>query len=234
MGYFNHVVYQYDTKTKKTRSYEVGSVGGHISRNFLVDARGHVFVPRPVVNPDDETSYQGMLIELNTNLEPIGETNLFHYPVTPDFDSHGIIAFTCMNDGRIMFATSKGFLYEVITPKTSDAAEVGPVGWFHPEGESYASSLFTYSGERYLFGQARNSAGKIEWVQHDLEEGVSQVISGFDGQQYLETDRLLLYGTHTRDNEGNSYVVGRAQAEDRNAKVPIVLKVSFGKKLQSN
>ncbi len=46
LGYFGHVLYQYDTETNRTARVEVGSVDGHISRNFLVDRRGHVFVPR--------------------------------------------------------------------------------------------------------------------------------------------------------------------------------------------
>lgn len=46
LGYWGHVLYQYDTANGKANSVAVGSVGGHISRNFLADGRGHVFVPR--------------------------------------------------------------------------------------------------------------------------------------------------------------------------------------------
>src|SRR5229473_700087 len=46
LGYFNHVLYQFDTRTRRLRSVTVGSAGGHVSRNFFVDARGHAFVPR--------------------------------------------------------------------------------------------------------------------------------------------------------------------------------------------
>ncbi len=35
MGYFGHVIYQYDTRTKKTRSKVVGTVRGHVSRKLL-------------------------------------------------------------------------------------------------------------------------------------------------------------------------------------------------------
>src|SRR5262245_5018386 len=34
LGYFGHVLYRYDTKTGATARIEIGSVDGHISRNF--------------------------------------------------------------------------------------------------------------------------------------------------------------------------------------------------------
>ena len=46
LGYFNHVLYQFDTRTKRIRSVAVGAAGGHVSRNFFVDDRGHAFVSR--------------------------------------------------------------------------------------------------------------------------------------------------------------------------------------------
>ena len=36
LGYFGHVIYQFDTQTGNTRSVKVGTVGGHVSRNILV------------------------------------------------------------------------------------------------------------------------------------------------------------------------------------------------------
>ena len=46
LGYFKHILYQYDTTNGKVNSIVVGSVDGHISRNFLSDQDGHVYVPR--------------------------------------------------------------------------------------------------------------------------------------------------------------------------------------------
>src|SRR4029077_14421392 len=46
LGYFDHVLYEFDTRTGEIRHVRVGAVDGHISRNVLVDYRGHVFVPR--------------------------------------------------------------------------------------------------------------------------------------------------------------------------------------------
>lgn len=43
LGYFNHVVYQYDTRTGAVKAKTVGAAGGHVSRNFFADERGHVF-----------------------------------------------------------------------------------------------------------------------------------------------------------------------------------------------
>src|SRR5262245_14273442 len=46
LGYFNHVLYRFDPATKKLEKKVVGSVGGHVSRNFFADDRGNVYVPR--------------------------------------------------------------------------------------------------------------------------------------------------------------------------------------------
>ena len=56
LGYFNHVLYQYDCETGKHQSITVGAVGGHISRNFFCDIRGHAYVPRLArrPRPDDD------------------------------------------------------------------------------------------------------------------------------------------------------------------------------------
>jgi hypothetical protein len=40
------VLYQYDTVTQSINKVTVGSVNGHISRNFLASQNGHVFVPK--------------------------------------------------------------------------------------------------------------------------------------------------------------------------------------------
>jgi hypothetical protein len=44
LGYWNHVLYQYDTRTGQKRHVIVGAVDGHVSRNFLADSRVHAFV----------------------------------------------------------------------------------------------------------------------------------------------------------------------------------------------
>jgi len=46
LGYFGHVLYRFDTKDGDVQHVAVGSVNGHVSRNFLADHRGHAYVPR--------------------------------------------------------------------------------------------------------------------------------------------------------------------------------------------
>ena len=35
LGYWGHILYQYDTHTRESRQIRVGSEGGHISRNLI-------------------------------------------------------------------------------------------------------------------------------------------------------------------------------------------------------
>ena len=46
LGLWNHVLYRFDTAGGPVRRVVVGSVGGHMSRNLVVDTNGHVYVPR--------------------------------------------------------------------------------------------------------------------------------------------------------------------------------------------
>ena len=43
LGYFNHVLFQFDTRSGRMASVTVGSVGGHVSRNIFADRRGHAY-----------------------------------------------------------------------------------------------------------------------------------------------------------------------------------------------
>jgi hypothetical protein len=56
LGYWGHILYQYDTATREVKRIAVGSVDGHVSRNFLSDIRGHAYVPR-VAKRSDGTVY---------------------------------------------------------------------------------------------------------------------------------------------------------------------------------
>ena len=46
LGYFGHVLFQFDTATRDVKRIPVGSLGGHVSRNFIADYRDHSYVPR--------------------------------------------------------------------------------------------------------------------------------------------------------------------------------------------
>lgn len=223
LGYFKHVVYQYDTSNGKLDQYEVGSVGGHVSRNVLVDSRGHVFVPEARKASGVTETYLASLVELDTQLQPVFKTPLLYYPVTPDFDSHGIVSYTYLKNGNIVFCTSSGYLYQIISAEEGPA-RIDELGWLHPEGESYAASLFSLDGERQLVGLTRQQR-KYQYVVYDLASSKSELVEIASGQEHLEFDKLLLYGTHTRDDRGRCYVVGRVQSD--NGKKPIVLRVSL-------
>lgn len=230
LGYFHHVVYQYDTQTGQTRSYAVGSVGGHVSRNLLVDKRAHVYVPRVRAVERTEAGkpvsrFEAHLVELNARCEPVQQTPLEHYEVTPDFGSHGITAFTHLRDGSCVLVTSKGYLYHIVPPDFDRPAAVEPLGWFHPRGEAYATCLFTFAGKRYLVGQAQHRRGPPRWITYDLQQRGSHIVTGFPGQQLLQLENLLIFGTHTRDDLGNAYLVGQAKIKRKTA--PIIIQVAF-------
>ena len=71
LGYFGHVLFQFDTATRDVKRIPVGSVGGHVSRNFIADYRGHAFVPRLRVDaePLGRRSARVSIVELGSNLE---------------------------------------------------------------------------------------------------------------------------------------------------------------------
>lgn len=207
LGYFDHVLYQYDCRTGATRSVHVGSAGGHISRNFLADARGHVFVPRLRAMAGADSALATTLVELDTRLQEVGETPIRHYTMTRDDESHGITGLQPLADRSLVFTTDQGFLYRV-HPRGEGRAEVEKLDWFHPLGESYVASLFSYDGVRYLTGLSRRK-DRYEWVVFDLEVGFSDsvplTIPSSEGQPL---QLLSLYGSATRDNRGNFYVGG--------------------------
>jgi len=220
LGYFGHVVYHFDCATEAVDSIRVGAVEGHVSRNFVADRRGHVYVPR--LRYDNSAKARATLVELDPKLAEIAETPLEHYLSKGPTESHGIVAYQPLADGSIAFATDVGFLYRIVPPSESAVADRGAaaiepapakiesVSWLHPEGESYASSMFTYDGERYLASIAvRSKNSGFEWVVRDMLLELASTrplnVPGPDGQP-AETTRL--YGSVTRDDQGNFYVVG--------------------------
>lgn len=207
LGYFDHVLYQYDCRTGTTRSRHVGSVGGHISRNFLVDARGRVFVPRLSATDGPDPILFATLVEMDTSLREIGETPIDHYTETRGDDSHGITGVQPLADRSLVFTTDQGFLYRV-RPREEGRADVEELGWFHPLGKDYTSSLFTYDGKRYLTGLS-SRPDRCEWVVFDLEKGSSKAVPvslpSYEGQPLQQPG---LYGSATRDNRGNFYLGG--------------------------
>ena len=213
LGYFRHVLYQYDTATGKTRSLVVGSVDGHISRNFLSDQRGHVYVPHlqraepSAENAANPPEVQVSLVEFGPELAEIHATPLTDYFGATPTESHGIIGIAYLADGRMFFTTHAGQLY-CIEPRDGEAAQVTPLGWFHPAGTAYTPSLFALDGSRYLAGIGRRANGPFEWITYDLQTIRSTAESIPLPELGIDPDKTLLYGSLARDDAGNCYLVG--------------------------
>lgn len=218
LGYWGHVLYQYDTSTRATKRIVVGSVGGHVSRNFIVDARGHAYVPRLISPTDGRVVTE--LVEYDVNLREVAATLLKFYNGPESVGRyHGIIGLAYLADGKIVFTTHYGQLYS-IAPQPGRPSVVTALGWFHPAGEAYAPSLFSFRGQSLLAGVTQRE-GRYEWVVFDLE-------SRFSFAFPLDTKALkdvLLYGSITRDNAGRFYVGGWAAAPSGNAR-PLVLQIT--------
>jgi acid phosphatase (class A) len=228
LGYWDHVLYQYDTKKRAWRSVTVGSVRGHVSRNIVVDLHGHVFVPRAREWRPEEAAAHPMelfsaeLVEFDTNLKEVGTTRLNNY-IDPHAgrDSHGIIGLAYLANGSIVVSTHRGYLYR-ITPANSGAAKVEGLGWIYPNGPSYAASLFPVDGERYLAAVTTVEGAPAQWVVYDLRtrQGRARPLP-------FEIEDPLLYGTSTRDDKGRLYVVGWQKNLPHGHK-PIMLQIDMG------
>jgi hypothetical protein len=225
LGFFNHVLYQYDCRTGASRSVPVGSVGGHVSRNFFCDARGHVYVPRLRPEPGDR-GMRTTLVELDPELGEVAETPLAFYTQTRDDDSHGLVGVQPLADRSVAFVTDQGFLYRVV-PQEGKPAEVQWLGWFHPRGRSYVASLFTSDGRRHLMGlsvRETPEGRQYGWLVHDLATRTSSVepvtLPTLNGQALQAP---LLYGSVTRDNGGRCYLGGTCEQNGRAE--PLLLQV---------
>jgi hypothetical protein len=209
LGYFGHVVVQYDIETGSVRSMTVGSIEGHVSRNLLADLHGHFYVPH--VERNAEGKIEAALVEFDAELEEIGATKLEGYCGEKPIQSHGITGVQPMADGSLAFVTHRGRLY-LVTPKEDGPAEVKDVGWMHPLGEKPIESLFSYDGRSWVMAAARMPMG-YEWVAFDLKSQAASVRPLDPPERYGGlAQNLLLYGSATRDAEGAFYLVGTLQA----------------------
>ncbi|HET6429382.1 MAG TPA: carboxypeptidase-like regulatory domain-containing protein [Phycisphaerae bacterium] len=225
LGYYRHMLYQYDTVTGKSRSVEVGAIDGHVSRNIFTDARDHVYVPR--IAPDPAGGHPiCSLVEYDTSLKEVAATRLTHYFRDRAFNAHGIIGFTKLPDGRIAFVSHAGQL-TMVAPSADGPADVTPLGWLHPEGEAYAGSLHSDETGRYLYSCVHNGwYGRYDWLTYDLQT-CSATVAPFrvTDPRDMSLDGSLLYGSNTRDAAGNFYIVGRVSRGHRQGNDPVVLQV---------
>lgn len=228
LGLFDHVLYQYNVSTNELNSVRVGAIGGHISRNFMTDQRGHAFVPRlsyfgpPAKLPKNplqkSEDVKVELVEFDTNLREIGSTPIEHYLTNSYWSSHGITGITRMTNGTVVFTTAAGYLYRILPGQNEQPGIVQSLGSFHPEGGSYAPSLFQLGDD--LVGGIVERDSSFEWVEYNLasyhsrkyEFPIPKIVGGGNG--------LLLYGSQSQDAFGGSYVVGKIHG------TPIMLRVS--------
>jgi hypothetical protein len=220
LGYWGHVLYQYDTQSQSRNKITIGAVPGHRSRNFVISGSGHVFVPRTERTSDG--SVISTLVELNDKLGISDVHPLPDYWMTNGSDNHGIIAYAEMNNGDVYFTVATGGLYH-ITQVPSGRHKVNYLGKFDPEfSQSYIASLFSPDGESLIVGLGRNSSTTgYYWFIKELSTGIAV------NYPLPELgDNQLLYGSMTTDSEGNMYIAGQDN-RDRLAPGPIIYKVSF-------
>ncbi|MCG8585204.1 MAG: hypothetical protein MI757_10870 [Pirellulales bacterium] len=224
LGYYNHVLYQFDTTTGKTNSVAVGSWGAHVSRNFLTDVNGHAYVPRVAENADGGSEVE--LVEYDEELNELQSVPLAHYTATPSFGSHGIVGFARFNNGSIIFTTDSGYLW-LIEPSKDGPAKITEAGWLHPDGRSYPASLYVYNSD-HICGLTRTKKHGYQWFVRSLKWNKTILVpfTG-DAAELLKRRSLLLYGTNTRDDQGNAYFVGRYIKDG--GKRPILLQVQIGR-----
>ncbi len=220
LGYWGHVLYQYDTFTAKSERVVVGSTAGHVSRNLLADIRGHAYVPRLVPRPDGTIS--AALVEYDSELRELAATPLENYlgAVSPHAN-HGIVGLVYLADGRLLFTTHRGQLY-LIQPRIDLPALVTAIGWFHPDGEAYAPSLFALGSDGLVAGVTEHN-GRYEWVVLELSTRIS-------GAFPLDTKGLrsvLLYGSVNRDRAGRAYVGGWTSSGTGGTR-PLLLQIDPG------
>ena len=224
LGYFGHVIYQFDTETRSIRRKTVGSPGGHISRNFLVDLHEHAYVPR--VRQTGTRTFDVELVELDHELNEVVAHPLSDYGATIDFQSHGLVGFAALRTGAWLFVTAKGALYK-LTPVENAPSQLDRLGWIHPAGESYSAFLVCPDGKTTLCALARRPKSEWAWITYDLSTGVATTVSlPSTAQSMLRRQQALYYGSNTLDEQGNAFLVGQYAIEKSEA-VPIAIRVSW-------
>ena len=220
LGYWDHVLYQFDTQTGEFNRVVVGSVKKHVSRNFIVDELGHAYVPQ--LKENDFNEIEAYLVEYDTHLNKVASYPMPSYQGDNINAHHGIVGYTSMKNGDIFFTTSEGSLLQ-IKPFVQGINKLNNRGLMHPDGEAYIASLFTFAGESYISGVGRiKGTNKYEWL-------IYEVNSGLAANYALNTDAyqgLLLYGSLTKNKAGDFVVVGWNKKQGTTGYQPILLTLS--------
>ena len=215
LGYWGHVLYQYDTQTGAVKKEEVGSIPGHVSRQFLVDGKGHVYVPKVSQSGINEEP-EAVLVEYDRNLSPITEYALTDYQSKNMAHYRGIIAYTNMKNGDVYFTLGQGYLLQ-IQANEAGVEKLVNHGLFNPAGESNIPSLFTVDGEQFVMAASRRADATPEWL---IYEKISGATVNYDMPALTD---FLFFGTEAKDTEGNFYLVG----QDNKTRQPKVVKLTF-------
>jgi hypothetical protein len=219
LGYFNHVLYQFDTRTRRIRSVAVGSAGGHVSRNFFVDDRGHAFVSR--ITRTAPGTVAAALVEFDPTLAEVGSRPLEEYFESGPDDSHGIVAVVPDGARGWLFTTGKGRLYRE-QPNPTGPFTLTDLGWIHPAGPRYPASMFRDEKSGAIFAVAmpgHNGGTAFDWIVR-APDGTTTVAPFPYGESREFPAGALVYGSMTRDAAGRFYVVGTMKYK------PIVLQVT--------
>ncbi|MAG75228.1 MAG: hypothetical protein CL811_00600 [Colwelliaceae bacterium] len=215
LGYWDHVLYQYDTQTNAFKQITVGSTSTHVSRNFIVDENGHAFVPSLQLNDFNE-----LVVNLNhydTELRLLGSYPMASYQKDPIKYHHGIIAYTTLENGDIYFTTSDGGLYQLAL-NAGGGEKLTLKGSMHEVDSPYIASLFPLAGKTMVTGLSQyseNNKRKYAWVNYETQ---NQLSIAHD----IDINLPGLWGTVTKDDLGNMYVGGW----DHN-RAPVFLKLTL-------
>lgn len=215
LGYWGHVLYQYDTTSGRVHKTEVGSVPGHVSRQILVDGEGHVYVPK-LVSAANEQGFVAMLAELDNQLNVIHEFPLPEYYDTKMPRYRGIVGFTTMKNGDVYFTLHKGQLFHLRAEGSKDT-KLEKVGFFNPAGEANIPSLFSIDGEQFVMGASRRKGSVPEWLIYETVSGTTV------SYPMPELDGFLFFGTQVKDESGAMYLVG----QHNSTRSPKVVRLSF-------
>ncbi len=221
LGYWDHVLYQFDIKTSKINRVIVGSVEEHVSRNFIVDELGHAYVPRLTIN--DFNEIETYLNEYDEKLNLVTSYPIPNYLSNNMTDHHGIIGYTSMKNGDIFFTSSEGGLYQ-IKAFTKGQSKLKYHGMMHPDGSAYIPSLFSTDGEDILIAFARK---RINSKLKPFERIIYDVNSAIAINQSLNINglnKVLLYGNLTKDNLGNAYIGGWHRTKKTQKHTPLLFK----------
>lgn len=221
LGYWGHVLYQYDTKTDKASKVTVGSTQMHVSRNFIVDELGHAYVPK--LTEDDFNEVEVMLAEYDSELKLIATYPMPSYQSSNFKRHHGIVGYTSMENGDIYFTSADGGLYQV-RPFVNSVNKVTYKGMMHPDGNAYIASLFTFEGDDFVAGVGRaRGSDKFEWIIYNLDAGLS-VNYPLNTKEYKG---LLLYGSSVKNEQGSFFVGGWARKKIGKGYRPVLQKISY-------